>query len=533
MNLLRGLFSARAGVLSLLLITTVMVLFVLPFAVDAGLAEDKILAQKAHEDRVERMKNYHAPGGTHEQHQDSEHKGHHGHGGEHMNQIDNETLHQYHDNHHHDQGTLPVHHRMPMGVQGFTEHDRPDKHQKGDHHNPGEVGRRHIPHGDRYDFGIDVHTGKKRIKLKDIKEHVWNKSDPDHPHAYHRASRSKRRRQFKDHPMAKYHHMEDESRSLAHDHADALRAGNTELAEELAHKKKDIDRELRHLEMMHHGMSEEEYQEFKGWQDELEELNKVDSHGLELEDKKKHRDRMLELGRNIMETKNHFEYVSQPHVHPHASLDENIKMHKLFEAIHKTHDKQERAALKKELADLKEELRSQDQHRIYSEDDMEQIRALRKEMEELHEDDHLGRDKLRSQIQEIYLSYEKAEKAALGHEPGEYAHDHYMKHGREDHIENRDKPEDEFMNDPEMKELHEELHHVESSDWEEKKRIDARIRHRMHELQNDGTWRHDHIKGLLHGPADLEKHHEENHGHDPPREPEAPPDRQVKPILIT
>ena len=83
----------------------------------AGLAEDKAAAHQAHLDRVDKMKNYHAPGGAKEQALASGHKGHHGHGGEHMHNLDNDTLHEYHDLHHHDQGSLPVKHRMPMGVQ--------------------------------------------------------------------------------------------------------------------------------------------------------------------------------------------------------------------------------------------------------------------------------------------------------------------------------------------------------------------------------------------------------------------------------
>lgn len=71
------------------------------------------------------------------------------------------------------------------------------------------------------------------------------------------------------------------------------------------------------------------YQEFKTWQTELEELNKVDSHGMEIADKTIHRDRMVELSTLIQAAKSHFEYVPQPHVHPHATLEDNVRMHKL------------------------------------------------------------------------------------------------------------------------------------------------------------------------------------------------------------
>ena len=56
-----------------------------------------------------------------------------------------------------------------MGMHGYAEHERPHKDQRGDPHNPPEIGKIHVPDTDHHDFGIDVHTGKKRIKMKDIK----------------------------------------------------------------------------------------------------------------------------------------------------------------------------------------------------------------------------------------------------------------------------------------------------------------------------------------------------------------------------
>lgn len=79
-----------------------------------------------------------------------------------------------------------------------------------------------------------------------------------------------------------------------------------------------------------HDALPDRYQEFKAWQAELAELNKVDSHAMEKEEKVRHRDRMVELAKNIRDTKEHFSGVSQPHVHPHATLEDNIKMHKLY-----------------------------------------------------------------------------------------------------------------------------------------------------------------------------------------------------------
>ena len=73
------------------------------------------------------------------------------------------------------------------------------------------------------------------------------------------------------------------------------------------------------------------YQEYKGWQSELEQLNKVDHHAIEDPDEKvAHRDQMLALSTKISETKAHYSYVPQPRVHAHASLEENIKLHKLY-----------------------------------------------------------------------------------------------------------------------------------------------------------------------------------------------------------
>lgn len=138
------------------------------------------------------------------------------------------------------------------------------------------------------------------------------------------------------------------------------------------------------------------YQEYKGWQAELEELNKVDSHAMDKEEKVKHRDRMVELSRAISSTKQHYSFVPQPRVHAHATLEDNVKMHKLYvcgrdstrvdvhlsdhllvtcvgetgnrwEAIHKTNDKDERAKLKKELEDLRERLRFDAKHRTFDE----------------------------------------------------------------------------------------------------------------------------------------------------------------------
>lgn len=218
-----------------------------------GIAEDRIAAKKAHEARMEKQMNFHANGGN----DAHDHKGHPGHGGEHMNEIDLDTHLEYHERHHHENGETAVQHRLPQGQHDIPEHLRPDKDQRGDHHNPPEM--RHVIPEHQHDFGIDVHTGKQRITSKDIKEHVWNKRDPDHPHAHLMASKRMRRRKFKDHPLRKYDWMEEESNKLAHEHQKAVRAGDNEAAEELAHKKKEIDRELRHLDMLHHGMSEEEY----------------------------------------------------------------------------------------------------------------------------------------------------------------------------------------------------------------------------------------------------------------------------------
>jgi hypothetical protein len=58
--------------------------------------------------------------------------------------------------------------------------------------------------------------------------------------------------------------------------------------------------------------------------------------------------------------------VPQPNVHPHATLEENIQMHKLWEAMHKTSDKKERAKIKEEYSALRERMREEAKHRIYS-----------------------------------------------------------------------------------------------------------------------------------------------------------------------
>eukprot|EP00750_Incisomonas_marina_P030088 INCI7265.1.p1 GENE.INCI7265.1~~INCI7265.1.p1 ORF type:complete len:467 (+),score=110.72 INCI7265.1:252-1652(+) len=443
----------------------------------AGIKEDRAAALEAHKRRLHRQANFH--------NEDSEqpaHRGHPGHGGTFMHEVDEETQLEHHALHHHEKGTLPVQHRLPPGMHGMSDHERPAKDQKGSHHNPPEM-RHVLPESDRYTFGIDIHTGRKKITIQDIKEHVWDKNDPDHPHAHRRATRHGRRRKFPDHPMRKYDWMHDESYRLSHAHAEALRDGNDQLAEELAANKTALDKELRHLEMMHHGMTEEEYQEFKAWQNELAELNKVDSHAMAKEEKIRHRDRMVELAKNIRDTKEHFSSVSQPHVHPHATLEDNIKMHKLFEAIHKTNDKAERAALKKELEDLRSRIREETKHRKLRPEDVAKIHELRAAIEvAAADDDHLEQEKLRAEIQGIYLSYERAFAEKHGHEFGPRAHDE--KDNDPPHLETRDgskpgTPGSKFNDDPEIIELHEELHHVESHQYEEKQRIENRIKWRM------------------------------------------------------
>lgn len=217
-----------------------------------GIAEDRLAAAETHTRREARKQNYHSP-----DRQEEDHKGHPGHGGTHMHEMSDEELLEYHELDHHSSGSLPVKHRLPPGHHGIPEHKRPDKDQKGSHHNPPE--QRHVLVDGMHDFGIDIHTGRKRVSMKDLKEHVWDKNDPDHPHAHKLAPKRRRRRKFKDHPMRKYDWMEDEASRLAHLHTEALHRGEVELAEEYAHNKSAIDKELRHLDMLHHGMTEEEY----------------------------------------------------------------------------------------------------------------------------------------------------------------------------------------------------------------------------------------------------------------------------------
>ena len=300
-------------VLSLLLFgaaattTTLTLLVGHPSSAAAGIVEDRAAALASHRKRLQQQKDYHTP-----DYVMPDHRGHPGHGGEHMNEVPHEVLLEHHQLHHHEVGHLPVKHRLPPGQHDLRDHERPDKDQRGDHHNPPEM-RHVLIESDMHDFGIDMHTGRKRIKMSDLAEHVWDKDDPDHPHSHRRATKRHRRRKFPNHPRRKYDWMEDETRRLAHEHTLMLRAGNVELAEQLAHNQSALGKELRHLEMLHHGMTEEEYQEFKGWQLELDGLNEVDSHALEREEKVKHRDRMVELAKLIRETSEHFEMVRTAH----------------------------------------------------------------------------------------------------------------------------------------------------------------------------------------------------------------------------
>ncbi len=70
--------------------------------------------------------------------------------------------------------------------------------------------------------------------------------------------------------------------------------------------------------------------------------------------------------------------VPQPNVHPHATLEENVKMHKLWEAMHKTSDKKERAKIKEEFHALKERMSDEAKHRVYS-DVRACVRSLRQQ----------------------------------------------------------------------------------------------------------------------------------------------------------
>jgi hypothetical protein len=144
----------------------------------------------------------------------------------------------------------------------------------------------------------------------------------------------------------------------------------------------------------------------------------------------------------------------------------------------------------------------------------------------------LGREKLRSAINDIYVAHNKKKHVQRGHVYGKVAHDHLAE--MEDAEFTEDGPSinrPEFADDPELKELHEELHHLDTSDWEEKRRIDTRLKNRMHELQHRGQMHADHMRGHLHAAMNLTKHHEEKHGHDPAREAEPHPDRSAKPII--